>query len=84
MSSAGEGLSRPLPEQVRAHVVELAAQVLGTMPPGAVPPPLRGIARFDPRKRARLGGAPIAAQLETDKKFRETVAEALADAPAAD
>ncbi|MEV5409217.1 NYN domain-containing protein [Thermopolyspora sp. NPDC052614] len=80
MSSAGEGLSRPLPEQVRAHVVDLAAQVLGTMPPAAVPPPLRGIARFDPRKRARLGGAPIAAQLETDKKFREVVAEALAEA----
>jgi predicted RNA-binding protein with PIN domain len=58
-------------------VVELAAQVLGTMPAAAVPPPLRGIARFDPRKRARLGGAPIAAQLETDKKFREAVAEAL-------
>ncbi len=80
MSSAGEGLSRPLPEQVRAHVVDLAAQVLGTMPPAAVPPPLSGIARFDPRKRARLGGAPIAAQLETDKNFREVVAEALADA----
>jgi len=80
MSSAGEGLSRPLPEQVRAHVVDLAAQVLGSMPAAAVPAPLRGIARFDPRKRARLGGVPIAAQLETDKKFRETVAEALTDA----
>ncbi|MBO3745588.1 NYN domain-containing protein [Streptosporangiaceae bacterium NEAU-GS5] len=77
MSSAGEGLSRPLPEQVRSHVVELAAQVLGTMPPATVPQPLRGIARFDPRKRARLGSAPIAAQLENDKKFRELVAETL-------
>ncbi|WP_204055089.1 NYN domain-containing protein [Microbispora corallina] len=77
MSSAGEGLSRPLPEQVRLHVVEVAAQVLGSMAAAAVPPPLRGIARFDPRKRARLGGTPIAAQLETDKKFRELVAESL-------
>ncbi|GAA0414736.1 RNA-binding protein [Acrocarpospora corrugata] len=77
MSSAGEGLSRPLPEQVRAHVVELAAQVLGGMPSGTIPPPLRGIAKFDPRKRARLGSAPIAAQLENDKEFRELVAEAL-------
>lgn len=77
MSSAGEGLSRPLPEQVRLHVVELAAQVLGSMPAPAVPPPLRGIAKFDPRKRARLGSAPIAAQLENDKEFRELVAEAL-------
>ncbi|MFD0891179.1 RNA-binding protein, partial [Streptosporangium algeriense] len=78
MSSAGEGLSRPLPEQVRLHVVELASQVLGSMPQAVTPAPLRGIARFDPRKRARLGGAPIAAQLETDKKFRELVAETLA------
>lgn len=77
MGSAGEGLSRPLPEQVRANVVELAAQVLGSLPAAVVPPPLRGIARFDPRKRARLGGAPIAAQLENDKEFRELVAEAV-------
>ncbi|GAA2383285.1 NYN domain-containing protein [Nonomuraea africana] len=78
MSSAGEGLSRPLPEQVRLNVVDLAAQVLGTMPAIAVPAPLRGIAKFDPRKRAKLGGAPIAAQLESDKKFREAVAESVA------
>ncbi|MEW9527890.1 NYN domain-containing protein [Microbispora sp. NPDC049125] len=77
MSSAGEGLSRPLPEQVRLHVVEVAAQVLGSMQATAVPPPLRGIAKFDPRKRARLGSAPIAAQLENDKEFRELVAESL-------
>jgi predicted RNA-binding protein with PIN domain len=78
MSSAGEGLSRPLPEQVRLNVVDLAAQVLGSMPAVAVPPPLRGIAKFDPRKRARLGSAPIAAQLENDKEFREAVAESVA------
>ncbi len=79
MSSAGEGLSRPLPEQVRLHVVELASQILGSMPAASVPLPLKGIAKFDPRKRARLGGAPIAAQLETDKKFRELVAETLTE-----
>ncbi|MDP4506276.1 NYN domain-containing protein [Nonomuraea turcica] len=78
MSSAGEGLSRPLPEQVRLNVVDLAAQVLGTMPGASIPPPLRGIAKFDPRKRAKLGSAPIAAQLENDKKFRELVAESVA------
>ncbi|MCF6475114.1 RNA-binding protein [Nonomuraea sp. MG754425] len=78
MSSAGEGLSRPLPEQVRLNVVDLASQVLGSMPGAVIPPPLRGIARFDPRKRAKLGSAPIAAQLENDKKFRELVAESVA------
>ncbi|GAA4042776.1 NYN domain-containing protein [Nonomuraea soli] len=77
MSSAGEGLSRPLPEQVRLNVVDLAAQVLGSMPAALVPPPLRNIAKFDPRKRAKLGSAPIAAQLENDKEFREAVAEAV-------
>ncbi|MFF5204767.1 NYN domain-containing protein [Streptosporangium sp. NPDC000396] len=45
------------------------------MPAASVPLPLKGIAKFDPRKRAKLGSAPIAAQLETDKKFRELVAE---------
>nr|WP_246149466.1 NYN domain-containing protein [Nonomuraea turkmeniaca] len=39
---------------------------------------MRGIAKFDPRKRAKLGSAPIAAQLENDKKFRELVAESVA------
>ncbi|WP_236667362.1 MULTISPECIES: NYN domain-containing protein [unclassified Nonomuraea] len=55
----------------------MASQVLGTMPAAAIPPPLRGIAKFDPRKRAKLAGAPIAAQLENDKKFRELVAESV-------
>ncbi|MFI6596951.1 NYN domain-containing protein [Nonomuraea sp. NPDC050536] len=77
MSSAGEGLSRPLPEQVRLNVVDLAAQVLGSMPAATIPPPLRGIAKFDPRKRAKLGSAPIAAQLENDKEFREVIAESV-------
>ncbi|MFG1695833.1 NYN domain-containing protein [Nonomuraea sp. NPDC049309] len=58
--------------------MDLASQVLGSMPPAAIPPPLRGIAKFDPRKRAKLGSAPIAAQLENDKKFRELVAESVA------
>ncbi|MFC7107265.1 RNA-binding protein [Nonomuraea rubra] len=48
------------------------------MPAATIPPPLRGIAKFDPRKRAKLGSAPIAAQLENDKKFRELVAESVA------
>ncbi|WP_371779467.1 NYN domain-containing protein [Streptosporangium subroseum] len=57
--------------------MELASQILGSMPAATIPLPLRGIAKFDPRKRAKLGSAPIAAQLETDKKFRELVAETL-------
>ncbi|MFI7613208.1 RNA-binding protein [Nonomuraea terrae] len=77
MSSAGEGLARPLPEPVRLNVVDLASQVLSSMPAALIPPPLRGIAKFDPRKRAKLGSAPIAAQLENDKKFRELVAESV-------
>ncbi|HUR05861.1 MAG TPA: RNA-binding protein, partial [Nonomuraea sp.] len=63
---------------MRLNVVDLAAQVLGSMPAATIPPQLRGIAKFDPRKRAKLGSAPIAAQLENDKEFREVVAESVA------
>ncbi|WP_283133782.1 NYN domain-containing protein [Rhizohabitans arisaemae] len=80
MSSDDETLHRPLPEAVRQHVVDLGAQVLGTLALADVPPQLRAIARFDPRKRARLAGTSIAAQLESDKDFREHVGQALSDA----
>ncbi|WP_116244404.1 NYN domain-containing protein [Nocardiopsis sp. FIRDI 009] len=69
-----ERLRRPLPEQVRARVVEYGSDVLGGMPAGELPPLLRRVARFEPRRRARLAGPQIAAQLETDDDFRGRVA----------
>ncbi|WP_160051722.1 NYN domain-containing protein [Nocardiopsis sp. FR26] len=69
-----EHLARPLPEPVRARVVEYGSDVLGGMRANDLPPLLRRVARFEPRRRARLAGPQIAAQLETDASFRATVA----------
>jgi predicted RNA-binding protein with PIN domain len=43
------------------------------MPGEEVPVPLRRIARFAPNRRARLGGAAIAAQLASDPLFRQRI-----------
>lgn len=71
-----------LPEPVRRRLVERAAARLGALEPDDVPVSLRRVARFEPRRRARLAGAQIAATLERDDAFRGLVAEALrADEP---
>ncbi|MCD0450986.1 NYN domain-containing protein [Actinocorallia sp. API 0066] len=75
--SSDESLRGPLPEAVRRHVVEAAAEVLAALPPDDVPVPLRRIAKFRPKARAREGGSVIAKQLEADPDFRGRVAEAL-------
>jgi predicted RNA-binding protein with PIN domain len=72
-----ERLDRPLPEAVRQRVVEAAAELIGSLSPDEVPAPLRRIAKFEPRKRAKLGAMPIAAQLENDEAFRTRVVEAM-------
>lgn len=41
-----------------------------------MPAPLRRVARFEPRRRAKLAATPIATQLEGDEAFRVRVAEA--------
>lgn len=74
---AGDGeerLHRPLPEQVRTRVIAYGSDVLGGMRTSELPPSLRRVARFEPRRRARLVGPQIAAQLETDPTFRSRVA----------
>jgi predicted RNA-binding protein with PIN domain len=73
----GEQLDQPLPEAVRQRVVEAAAEVVGTLRGDEIPAPLRRVARFEPRRRARLAATPIATQLENDEDFRDRVAEAL-------
>ncbi|GAB3690808.1 NYN domain-containing protein [Nocardiopsis oceani] len=70
----GERLRRPLPEPVRARVVEYGSDVLGGMRPSDLPPLLRRVAKFEPRRRARLAGPQIAAQLENHDGFRGMVA----------
>jgi predicted RNA-binding protein with PIN domain len=68
-----------LTEPARAQVIALAAEVVGRLPADEVPAPLRAIARFTPAKRQRLGGAALAAALDTDEGFREAVGATVAE-----
>ena len=69
------GLPVVLPEAVRQRVLALAAEALGRLPVGEVPPPLRAAARFTPAKRARLAATTLAAALDADAAFRLSTAE---------
>ncbi|HSV41735.1 MAG TPA: NYN domain-containing protein [Nocardioidaceae bacterium] len=80
-------LTGPLPDAVRARVVQLAAEAVGRIAAESLPASLKKVASFAPPRRARLAGNQIAAVLEIDDDFREHVAvqvralhEALADA----
>lgn len=64
----------PLPDAVRARVVQLAAEALGHLSQDSLPPSLKKVAAFAPPRRARLAGTQIAAVLETDPTFREHIA----------
>lgn len=75
--SAGEGREPeigPLPGPVRARLLGLAADALGRIPVEQLPSPLKRVASFAPARRSKLAGTQIAAALETDQAFRESVA----------
>jgi predicted RNA-binding protein with PIN domain len=78
-TGSGVGVDVVLVEPARAHVIGLAAEILGRLPVEEVPPSLRAIARFAPAKRRRLGGVALAAALDADDGFRATVAETVAE-----
>ncbi len=59
-----------LPGVVRLRVLALAAEALPSVP--VVPAPLRRVVQFTPQRRARLGGAAIAAAM-ADDEFRAAV-----------
>jgi len=69
-----------LPEPVRQRVVVLAAAAITGMPLDELPAALRRVAKFAPNRRARLGGAAIAAQLAADPLFRQRVGGRAVDA----
>ncbi|GAA1379421.1 NYN domain-containing protein [Catellatospora chokoriensis] len=70
-----------LSEPIRQRVVALAAAVLTALPNDEMPVALRKVAKFAPNRRARLGGAAIAAQLTADSVFRQRISgRVLADA----
>ncbi|OJF10249.1 NYN domain-containing protein [Couchioplanes caeruleus] len=68
------GLPEPvLPEPVRQRITTLTAAALPGMPADEIPVALRRVARFAPNRRARLGGAALAAQLAADPLFRQRI-----------
>ncbi|MGH3320873.1 MAG: NYN domain-containing protein [Streptosporangiaceae bacterium] len=70
---------RPLPDAVRERVVEIAAEVLGSAASDDIPAPLRRVARFEPRRRARLAATQIATYVAVDDDFRSLVADHVRD-----
>ncbi|GAB1690358.1 NYN domain-containing protein [Krasilnikovia sp. M28-CT-15] len=67
------GAEPVLPEPVRARVTALVAAALPALAADEVPVALRRVVRFAPNRRAKLGGAAIAAQLTADPLFRQRV-----------
>ncbi|RZU52879.1 putative RNA-binding protein with PIN domain [Krasilnikovia cinnamomea] len=67
------GAEPALPEPVRARVTALVAATLPGLSADEVPVALRRVVRFAPNRRAKLGGAAIAAQLTADPLFRQRV-----------
>jgi predicted RNA-binding protein with PIN domain len=70
-----DAVEPPLPDAVRQRVVNLASEVLGSLPYDQVPAPLRRVAKFAPARRAKLGGAEIRSLLQSSATFRQQVAE---------
>ena len=66
-----------LPDAVRRRVLDTAAGVLGSLPPGEVPPLLARVRSFAPARRAERGAIPLLAALERDDVFRARVATAV-------
>jgi predicted RNA-binding protein with PIN domain len=65
-----------VPDAVRAAVLPLAAEVLGTLDAAAVPASLAAVRRFAPRRRAAAGAGPLWLAVERDDAFRARVARA--------
>ncbi|MBE7700595.1 NYN domain-containing protein [Oerskovia sp. Sa1BUA8] len=66
----------PVPPEVRAQLLELAARVLGAWDPSTVPVALRRVRTFAPRRRAASGAVPLWQALESSPSFRHAVAAA--------
>lgn len=64
----------PVPDALRALLVRVAADVLGSTDPAEVPAPLQAVRRFAPRRRASAGAGPLWAALRDDAAFRARVA----------
>lgn len=79
---AGIAADPVLVDPVRQRLIAVASEVLGRLSAEEIPSALRGIARFTPARRARLGAAALAAALDADEDFRGRVASAVGDSSA--
>lgn len=80
MSDDGTGDdATQVPTTLRTALVQVAADVLGTIEPVEVPPALRAVHRFAPRRRATAGAGPLWNALQDDA-FRARVARVWAQA----
>ncbi|MFF9363401.1 NYN domain-containing protein [Streptomyces griseoluteus] len=70
-----EVLDRPLPDGVRRRVVGIVSDAFGALTMAELPAPLRQYARFTPTRRAKFAGNAMAAALETERLFRQRIAE---------
>lgn len=68
-----------VPAPLRTALVAVAADALGAAEPAEVPPSLRAVHRFAPRRRASAGAGPLWAALQDDS-FRARVARVWAQA----
>jgi predicted RNA-binding protein with PIN domain len=73
----------PLTDEVRARVLTLASDALGSMADDDVPRSLRPFARFTPKRRVRAAAGALAAALQDDPAFRQRVAETVKGDPLA-
>lgn len=62
-----------LPAPLRARLAEIAGAAVGVLPPADLPAPLRPLARFTPRKRARVGAGQLVGELARSTAFRAAV-----------
>jgi predicted RNA-binding protein with PIN domain len=65
-----------LPDDVRRHLIDLAATVLGELAPAEIPGMLGRIRTFAPARRPRAGAGPLSVALEREPAFRQHVAAA--------
>src|SRR3954447_16740933 len=69
-----------VPPTVRSALVQAASDALGSFETVDVPPSLRSVHRFAPRRRASAGAAPLWAALVQEDGFRSSVARVWAQA----
>jgi predicted RNA-binding protein with PIN domain len=74
VSDEGAGDAPALTPRARTALLDLAAEVLGSLDEAETPPALGRVRLFAPARRARAGAGPLALTLDRDAAFRARVA----------